>query len=235
MNRYYLSIFDRLGYEVLNPNQAELHLLYKGTNESVEKVPSFEGRSYRDKKNKCRIEWDESHNRYYVYLDEKLYLNFGLDREEEFGNGIFNVHIHENDNTFIHISVGQYPMGNDRQEIARINVTVIDYERGTKYFIIRQRYKDAYLIWTEKMKYKETVEKAINVTDCSFEDYYNHIIDFIDSSIVGQSDNNQSNSRFQKGFYLIDQGLKECLNDLSDYWKNNVLPFVNEEENNNIK
>ena len=29
MNRYYLSIFDRLGYEVLNPNQAELHLLYK--------------------------------------------------------------------------------------------------------------------------------------------------------------------------------------------------------------
>ena len=28
MNRYYLSIFDRLGYEVLNPNQAELHLLF---------------------------------------------------------------------------------------------------------------------------------------------------------------------------------------------------------------
>ena len=98
MNRYYLSIFDRLGYEVLNPNQAELHLLYKGTNKSVEKVPSFEGRIYRGEKNKRRIEWEEAHNRYNVYLDFIKIISFGLDSEEVYDDGIFNVYLFGSEN-----------------------------------------------------------------------------------------------------------------------------------------
>ena len=233
MNRYYLSIFDRLGYEVLNPNQSELHLLYKGTNKSVEKVPSFEGRIYRGEKNKRRIEWEEAHNRYNVYLDFIKIISFGLDSEEVYDDGIFNVYLFASDNKYAHISIGEYPMDNERHEVARINVTVVDYGKGTKKFNICQRYKDASLIWTERMHYKEPVDKEVIVTDCSFEDYYDQIFSFLDTNLGGLSDNIQSNNRAQKGFYLIDQALRECLTDLSNYWKNNVLPYVNEE--NNIK
>ena len=124
-------------------------------------------------------------------------------------------------------------MDNERHEVARINVTVVEYGKGTKKFNICQRYKDASLIWTERMHYKEPVDKEVIVTDCSFEDYYDQIFSFLDNNLGGLSDNIQSNNRAQKGFYLIDQALRECLTDLSNYWKNNVLPYVNEE--NNIK
>ncbi len=235
MNRYYLSIFDKLGYQVLNPNQAEINLLYKGTNRSVPKHSDIDGYRYQDDNSNLEIKFEESYNRYRVYLDGEILLTFGCDREEEFGEGIFNVLLYVDRSTFVRISVGEYPMGDIREEAGRINITIVDYQKGTKRFNIHQKYDGAQLIWREEMKYHQKMEREVTIKDCTLDSYYSRIIRFLETNIGGLDNNVQCDNNLQKGFYLIEQGLKEAISDLCDYWKNNILPYVNQEGNNIVK
>lgn len=231
MNRYYLSIFDKLGYRILNPNQRELYLLDKETNEGLEKGGI--DLEYRDPKNKKTIIFEERFNRYKFYLDKKEYIDFGQENYYFNEYGIWCTTLYPDNDTFVIINVGEYPTCFGLYPpihglAGRVQVDIIHRHSGkpTKILLVEQYYNKAKAEYSSQKGFKTTVdnERIVKPIDCTINNYMDTIIGFIIENCCN-SDNNLIDKRLNEQLYLIRDSLQESLTDVLSYWKEEVIPY----------
>jgi len=216
MNRYYLPIFEKMGYCILNPNQYVLCLIDKKTNEPIP-CSLYGGAIYRDKKNDRLIEYIESYKTYKLYEGNDLIFQFG--QENEMGNlyGVYGLIIPICCNSWIKLNVSMYPVNSEKDILSRIDVMIIRQKKGSKSFSIIQRFNRLELEWVNEKPFDVTTNKVLPV-EVTIDNIYDGIRGFIDTNLYDSKDNNiVRNKNLQRCYELTEESLKLCIKDILDH------------------
>ena len=226
MNRYYLPVFDLMGYRILNPNQREYHLYYKNSFEKLEKNYDSWGYEYKDYKNGRRIVYNPSYESFRFY-GEDLSFEVGNNGNKQTEEGEYEIFYSEIYLDYIHdyakILVNQYPVSNDIS--SSIEVVMRRSSSDDLMMRIDLLPDKAVLTFLHEVTYpdrmfKEDEKIFIDSKDCTEDNFIKKISTFIKDTYTG--DYNYEN---KKSLYIVLSTLKGCISDLISYWKKETIPY----------
>ncbi len=226
MNKYYLNMFENLGYSIYNSQTKPLHIYHKNTLDELEyqRVVDFYDR-YFDKNKKCVISLDKVMNT--IVYDENIWFNIDnmLHGDE---SQIYDVSLCNTGRAPVTINVAQYTpdVNNLSSPIYTIKVDIGGRDfHGESTLTINQELDHITIITKYgNNEFTRGIPAEAITSDNLIKIIWEYLNNYDHKSYDDVTTDKEKKAYVLKSFKLILPSFKMCLNDVITYWKKIVLP-----------